>query len=76
MPVKTVVVKRDSSGARHSASKPLGDLKRLGAADANDRDASASRSRRNSRDGIPETHFAFLKKRRISSGVLHTASRS
>ena len=58
------------------ASKPLDDLKRLGSANANDRDASASGSRRNSRDGIPETHFAFLKKRRISSGVLHTASRS
>lgn len=58
------------------ASKPLDDLKRLGSANANDRDASTPRSRRNSRNRIPKTHFTFLKKRRISSGVLHTASRS
>ena len=50
-------------------SKPLDDLKRLGSANANDRDASTPRSRRNSRNRIPKTHFAFLKKRRISSAV-------
>ena len=70
------MVKRDLPGARRTARKPLGDLKRLGTADANNRDASTPGSRRNSRDGIPEAHFAFLKKRRISSGVLHAASRS